>query len=197
VIGCNAEKEISKSFAAEWVSRHHVSETLGFQTRLHILQDNKVRFDRITPATGGQFHHAQEDDLELAATWCRCFDQETREKNVRSIEDAMANIKMHFVQGCLFFWKDQSNGELLSMAAYKTTSPEACRICMVYTPSQCRGKGYASNLVAHLANYLVEQKAMKVCTIATDIKNKTSNAIYQNIGFTPVVDFDEYYFGSP
>jgi predicted GNAT family acetyltransferase len=56
----------------------------------------------------------------------------------------------------------------------------------VYTPKEHRGRGYASAAVAAVSRMLRDQGAR--VTLFTDQANPVSNAIYQRLGYRPVVD---------
>lgn len=64
---------------------------------------------------------------------------------------------------------------------------------LVYTPPELRRRGYASACVAALSQLLLDA-GWKFCCLFTDMSNPTSNHIYQQIGYTPVCDFNEYIF---
>jgi hypothetical protein len=64
----------------------------------------------------------------------------------------------------------------------------------VYTPPEARGRGYASNLVAQVAQAQLDA-GRRFVFLFTDLANPTANRIYQEIGFEPVIDIDEYVFG--
>ena len=63
----------------------------------------------------------------------------------------------------------------------------------VYTPPSLRGRGFASAAVGTLTKQLLEHD-YKVCNLFTDLGNPTSNAIYQHIGYVPVIDYNFYRF---
>jgi hypothetical protein len=63
----------------------------------------------------------------------------------------------------------------------------------VYTPPEFRGRGYASNLVAHLSQELLDE-GRKFCFLFTDLANPVSNSIYQKIGYRPVSDSERWEF---
>jgi uncharacterized protein len=63
----------------------------------------------------------------------------------------------------------------------------------VYTPLSERGHGYATALVADLSRSLLA-RGRKRCFLFTDLDNPTSNAIYQRIGYRPVMDVMEHRF---
>ncbi len=60
------------------------------------------------------------------------------------------------------------------------------RVGPVYTPLSGRGRGWASNAVAAVSRTLQAQGA-RVC-LFTDQANPTSNRIYADLGYRPVVD---------
>lgn len=63
---------------------------------------------------------------------------------------------------------------------------------MMYTPQEARGKGFATDLIAHIADYAVNTLHKRFCAIATDLANPTANGIYAKVGFVPRADFDGY-----
>jgi predicted GNAT family acetyltransferase len=63
----------------------------------------------------------------------------------------------------------------------------------VYSPPEKRGHGYASACTAAVSQMLLDN-GRKFCFLYTDLRNPTSNKIYQQIGYQPVLDFAEYSF---
>lgn len=61
------------------------------------------------------------------------------------------------------------------------------RIGPVYTPTDQRGRGYASAVTAAASAHALAQGAAEVL-LYTDLANPTSNSIYQQIGYRPVED---------
>jgi len=88
----------------------------------------------------------------------------------------------------LFLWHD---GQPVSMAGYNGPTPNGMRISYVYTPSELRGRGYASAATAAVSQTLLDA-GRRFCFLYTDRRNPTSNRIYQRIGYQPVLDGDEY-----
>ena len=72
-------------------------------------------------------------------------------------------------------------------------TPRGICIGPVYTPPDRRGRGYASNLVAEVSQRQIASDR-SFCVLFTDLANPTSNHIYQAIGYTPVVDAEQYLF---
>jgi L-amino acid N-acyltransferase YncA len=54
-------------------------------------------------------------------------------------------------------------------------------------------RGYASSCVAALSQ-LLPDAGWKFCCPFTDLSNPKSNHIYQQIGYTPAGDYNEYVF---
>jgi predicted GNAT family acetyltransferase len=82
------------------------------------------------------------------------------------------------------------------MAAWAGPTPNGVRINMVYTPPQLRGRGYASNAVAGLTRHLLVS-GRKFVFLYTDLDNPTSNKIYRQLGYEPVVEISEVDFSKP
>ena len=70
------------------------------------------------------------------------------------------------------------------------------RVGPVYTPPEERGRGYASNLVAHVSADMLERGAA-ACFLYTDLGNPTSNAIYRRIGYEQVAESSMILFDEP
>ena len=81
----------------------------------------------------------------------------------------------------------------VSIACSTRSTPNGVGINMVYTPPEHRKKGYASACVAALSQKLLD-KGYKFCFLFTDLSNPTSNKIYQDIGYQPVADWNNYSF---
>ena len=82
-------------------------------------------------------------------------------------------------RGDFRIWED---GRPVAYAGCNDSAPDFARIAPVYTLPDCRGRGYATALVAALARELLERGKRKLF-LTTDVANPTSNAIYARIGF--------------
>jgi len=92
--------------------------------------------------------------------------------------------------GDIFLWDD---GRPVSVAARNRPTPHGISVGYVYTPPELRGRGYATSCVAALSQHLLDS-GYEFCTLFTDLANPTSNDIYQQIGYRPICDYDEYVF---
>jgi predicted GNAT family acetyltransferase len=96
-------------------------------------------------------------------------------------------------RGDFRIWEDDGP---VAYAGYNDAAPEFARIAPVYTLPDCRGKGYATSLVAALARELKERGKRKLF-LTTDVANPTSNSIYARIGFRPENDDCGFDFIAP
>ena len=143
------------------------------------------------PTPAGALRVAGREDGELALAWFLAFEAAAAEQAGRpgahgaldafTLEDMRARID----DGIIWFWEDERGGRVhltgATLPAYGVT-----RVGPVYTPTEHRGRGYASAAVAQVSRQYVEQ-GVRVC-LFTDQANPVSNHIYEQIGFRPVVD---------
>ena len=85
-------------------------------------------------------------------------------------------------------WED---GSARSLACLSRETPNGRAIGPVYTPPTARKQGYATTLVADLAQHVLASGKRFAC-LFTDDANPTSNHIYESIGFRVVCRFDAY-----
>jgi predicted GNAT family acetyltransferase len=82
----------------------------------------------------------------------------------------------------------------VSLVGHSEPTTTGIRIGPVYTPPD-RRRGYASNLVAALSRWQLED-GYRACFLFTDLANPTSNKIYTEIGYIRVCDAAEHAFRS-
>ena len=130
--------------------------------------------------------------MDLAAAWFHAFGMEAQPHLAGTAAEARANAERWIAGGGLRLWED---GVVVSMAGASGPTPNGIRVGAVYTPPDKRRRGYASALVAALSQEQLDT-GKKFCFLYTDLANPTSNKIYQDIGYEPVCDIDEYIFES-
>ncbi len=159
---------------------------VGQHTRLHELGE-------LAPPASvpGGLVAATEDDLELAMEWFAAFigdaDEQAGRSRGASAHEAPDRSEMlrRIRTGLLWFWLDGS-GQRVHITGINPPSFGVARVGPVYTPPSQRGRGWASNAVAEVSRRIQAQGA-RVC-LFTDQANPTSNRIYTNLGYRPVVD---------
>ncbi len=139
----------------------------------------------------GTLRPARPDDAELALAWFDEFmraadEQAGREPGSGHDQvETMEGLLRRIEHGRIWFWEDGS-GERVHMTGANAPSYGAARVGPVFTPAGHRGRGYASAAVAEVSQLILDDGA-RPC-LFTDQANPTSNAIYQALGYRPVVD---------
>jgi predicted GNAT family acetyltransferase len=185
IIGPNA---LARRAVDLWTAR--TGQTAFVQMHERIYRLRKVIPPRPAP---GQMRPARPTDLEAVGEWFHAFGVEAQPHLVTTPEDARANAERWIAAGGLRVWEDA--GDAVSMAGTSGPTPNGIRVGAVYTPPARRRRGYASALVAALSQEQLDL-GRKFCFLYTDLANPTSNKIYQDIGYEPVGDVDEYHFGT-
>ncbi len=183
VSGVNGPAPLSQAFAELWSKETgrtaHLMRHMGlYELHAVILPD---------PAPGSM-RLAVPADQDLLAAWTLAFQQEALPQETPT--DSSGIVERSIARQALYVWED---GMPVSMSAKVRPTERGVSVSMVYTPPTQRGKGYASNIVAHLSRRLLDE-GYHYCTLYTDMTNPTSNSIYQKIGYRPVVDFYQYAF---
>lgn len=147
------------------------------------------RLDEVAPIaySEGALRLATMDDLALVSHWIYEFYQVVL--TPVSEDEARGMAEKRIPKREIYIWE---NEQPVSMASSARPTRQGCAVNLVYTPSTFRGKGYASTCVAALSQKLLER--YQFCSLFTDLKNPTSNKIYQQIGYYRVADFMEYRF---
>ena len=142
------------------------------------------------PAPPGRLRAATADDAELSLAWFQGFMAEAAEQAGRPHAPMPDFHDDELIAGKLarqeiWLWEDAA-GEIVHLTAFNPPSFGVARIGPVFTPKEHRGHGYASAVVAAVSGMLRDRGA-DVC-LYTDQENPTSNKIYAEIGYVPVVD---------
>jgi predicted GNAT family acetyltransferase len=143
------------------------------------------------PPAPGRMREAGPDDIPTVIAWLQAFAEEALGE-APHVEDAEAGYRRRVADpdGAWLLWDD---GGSVSLAAYGSPTPTGTRVGPVYTPPECRGRGYATSLVAELTAERL-RSGLDFCFLFTDLANPTSNAIYARIGYEPVADWDQWAF---
>jgi predicted GNAT family acetyltransferase len=152
--------------------------------RLRVFQLEQVVWPR---PVSGIMRICQPEDRELLARFIAGFEANIGEP---SGEDAPVRADRFIADGRMFFWADP---QPVAMAAWAGPTPRGIRVNWVYTAPEFRGRGYASSLVAHLTQKLLDE-GRKYCFLFTDLSNPTSNSIYQKIGYRAIADSERWEF---
>lgn len=164
--------ELSALFQREWVRVVPTSSSKATSQRIYELRE--VRSEVIT--ADGHFRLATEDDVDTLSTW-----------HGEGMRPSLLKLSQ---TGQIGLWELDAP---VSCAAQTRRTPHGGAINLVFTPPPLRRQGYATACVANLCQHLLSS-GWQFCCLHADLANPTSNSIYQKIGFTPVIDFQEYRF---
>ncbi|MFF2010067.1 GNAT family N-acetyltransferase [Streptomyces sp. NPDC058195] len=168
----SADRATAEALAATWPG-HRVEE----EQRLYRLGTLVPP----SPAPPGRARRAAPADRELLVRWHHAFAEEAGTPIVR----AERMVDERTASGGLTVWED--GGAPVSMAGVSARIAGTVRVVAVYTPPECRGRGYAAAVTAEVSRGAVAAGARAVL-LFTDLTNPTSNGVYRRIGFRPVSD---------
>lgn len=165
-----------------------VEELLGLinRTPAHRTHERLYRLDALHEPKGivGAPRPADRSELELAAEWFTAFSSEAH-GGVPDRFDPRDLIAAAIGERRLWLWTDAS-GIAVSMAARQPIAEGVARIGPVYTPPAERARGYGSAVTSAVVRTVLDDHALPV--LYADRANRTSNQIYQAIGFRAVSD---------
>ena len=137
------------------------------------------------PLASGKFEMADDNDVDLLATWAMVFEEEKDPAVRKSKEQVLKITHSKIAAGDVFKWTD--DGNTVCMAGINRRTKNAGIVGLVYTPVEYRRNGYATSHVQKLSEYILQQ-GFKYCGLFTDKANSTSNHIYKKIGYEPITE---------
>ena len=189
LVGVSGAKLDARIFAEAWEAA--TGQPFQLSEKLRIYKLTEVIFPQNVV---GQMRWARESDFDMLVDWYIGFI--TDAGLTLTTPDRSKMIIRRFLDADpkerrLAIW--QVDGVPVSMSGYMGSTPNGMRVGAVYTPPEYRKKGYASACVAHLSQNILNM-GKTFCFLFTDLDNPTSNRIYQDIGYKPISDVDEYRF---
>jgi hypothetical protein len=134
------------------------------------------------PVPGGAARRAAAQDVPLLEGWFADFAEYVGEGGRQDF-----HVPERVADGRVLLWEDEA-GRPVSMIGWSVRVAGQVRVAPVYTPAELRGRGYAGAAVAQASRELQRSGAEPVL-LFTDLANPTSNALYQRIGYRPIVDY--------
>jgi uncharacterized protein len=188
VPGVTAPSASGEAFATRWAERHGVEFERTMAERIYRLE--RVILPQGVP---GAVRLGTTFDRDLLVAWVDAFLGEALER--RSPEESGVLVDRSFRTGTRTWYLWEDGGRPVSVAATSGPTPNGIRVGPVYTPPELRGRGYASAVTA-AASQAELDKGRTFVFLFTDLANATSNKIYQQIGYEPVIDVDQIAFGN-
>jgi uncharacterized protein len=186
VPGVIGPSPLSDLFAQTWTSL--TGEVSHLRTHERLFELTRVTAARPGP---GSLRIATPDETALVVRWIKAFQEEALRTSI-SDEEAASWTRTRIGKGEVYLWV-LPDGAIVSLVGTTRPVSRVISIGPVYTPPELRGQGYASRSVAALSQHLLDSGWQR-CSLFTDLSNPTSNNIYQQVGYRPVHDFNEYDF---
>jgi uncharacterized protein len=184
--GVVGNRPFCTGFASRWTGR------TGQLPRVSVAQGVYELTDVLEPRPcGGAPRRANSGDADLIDAWSEAFLDEALPPELaeRHRQRSRGDVETAGM------WLWEVDGRPTSMSG-STTIPVGARVGPVYTPPAERGRGYASNLVAHASGEALADGA-DACFLYTDLANPTSNKIYTDVGYERVCESDNIMFDDP
>lgn len=182
---------LAQRWAVAWSQITGVGHELGMIQRLYEART----INQPPQVAAGHMRPAEDTDEELLSEWLWAFQQEALPEEASDPDAARLIVSHLLANDDLFVWEvdDTAGRQAVSMAARARPTRHGVAVNLVYTPPNERRRGYASACVASLSRLLLDS-GWAFCTLFTDRTNATANHIYEQIGYVPLADFDEYRF---
>lgn len=175
--GVTITTDLADRFAAAW--RRRTGGTCQVLRRSRLYRLGELAPPRPCPA--GAARVADVRDLPVLAEWTDAFDRETGHDH----GTPPAVVSARVGAGLLTLW--EVDGAPVSFAGVTPTVAGMARVAPVYTPPALRGRGYAAAVTTEVTRAALAGGADAV-VLFTDLANPTSNALYQRLGYRPVLD---------
>lgn len=157
------------------------------------MRDVVLVLDELVDPVGvpGAMRVAEPSELDLLIAWHEQFAVDAKVP----FHDLEGSVRTRLAARSLLWWT--VDDEPVSMAGHtqpvEVPGGAVGRIGPVFTPSEHRGRGYASALTAGVVRLL--QPSCSVVMLFADAENPTSNGVYERIGFRRVDEIVEATLG--
>ncbi len=175
VNGVNGPKDVALAFADEWEHLTHCN--LKIHHNLRIYECTSVADMQFAD---GKAVQATPSDQDLILEWRYAFREDTGV--LGDIDESQTIERIN--AGKYHLWV---TGKPVSMAFRGAETDISEMIGAVYTPPELRNHGYATAVTAAVTQTILDS-GKKYATLYTDLDNPTSNSIYQQIGYRPILD---------
>jgi predicted GNAT family acetyltransferase len=177
--GVRGARSSALAFADAWHGITGRAAKLSTEERLYRLGTLR------TPSgVTGTARLATDDDRGQLVEWVELSFQETFTQRDEAAGEAFVDTANQ-VGDRFMLW--DVDGAPVSVAMLRAPAADVSRIGPVFTPLTHRGHGYGSAVTAAAAD-LAHRSGTPEVVLFADLANPVSNAIYQRIGFEPVLD---------
>jgi uncharacterized protein len=184
--GVGGPREPVGRFAEIWETRTGAKAEISMRMRIYEAEET-----RRPEGVAGLMRPYEERDRALVIAWMDAFVDEAMSEPPPETSQEWLERRLDDPDSGILIW--EVDGEPVSMGGYGGSTPNGGRIGPIYTPPELRRRGYASALTAELTQMLLD-RGRRFCFLFTDLANATSNSIYQQIGYRPVAEVDQWSF---
>jgi GNAT superfamily N-acetyltransferase len=179
--GVNGPPDLSGAFAAAWQELTGAGYAPSRRSRLFALDDLADPW----PMPPGAARLAGPGDMALLRDWLADFAVEIGEAPAAEHgRPAEAHVADRLSYGGLTLW--EAAGRPVSLAGSSRAAAGVTRIGPVFTPADCRGRGYGGAVTAAASRAALT--AGTAAVLFTDLANPVSNALYPRLGYRPLSD---------
>ncbi len=172
---------VSHAFAQMWSALTDTAHHVTVHERIYKLEQVKPPLP-----VSGYLRPATLEDAPLIIDWMGAFEREA----LPHTQTPRAELERRVLKLLApptpraYLWVDE---QPVTLVGHAPPALNSVRIGPVYTPPSARRRGYASAGVAAVSQLLLDA-GYQFCCLYTDLANPTSNKIYMDIGYEPVVD---------
>jgi uncharacterized protein len=177
--GIIGETKLVKPLAEKIANLKNGQIVVQMEQRIYVLTKVKKEASK-----QGMLRLVEKQDYPIIEQWVYEFSHDVGIPFL-SMEEAAQKAQEMFEQKRLYVWEVEGN--IVSMACWARPTKRNITIGYVYTPPEERKKGYASDCVSALSQHLLDS-GYQTTSLYTDLANLTSNKIYMEIGYEPVMD---------
>ena len=185
--GIIGEAKLVKALAREIANLSKRDAKVQMEQRIYVLKQIRKK-----TSSRGSLRLPVNREFSLIEDWVYKFGAEVGFP-FSSKEEAAGKAHEIIKQNRLYIW--EVDGVPVSMACAQRPTKTNITVGFVYTPPEERKKGYASDCVSALTECLL-QSGYRTTSLYTDLANPTSNKIYMEIGYEPVMDSTLIHFTS-
>ena len=179
--------DVAKRFAEIWSRLKGLKSSLAMGQKIYELTE--VKFPK---TIHGEFCAVKENDADIIEKWAIEFAKESLPTtDVRPLEFWKQYALRAVKNQTAYFWLVDGMPAAISHTSRPTKN--GISINAVYTPPRNRKNGYASSVVAHLTQKMLDS-GKRFCVLYTDLANPTSNKIYQKLGYREIAESSLYSF---
>jgi GNAT superfamily N-acetyltransferase len=180
LVGIEGEACTAATFAGHWAEIRRIGARPSLATRWQQL--GQLSLPEGIP---GNLRLAGSTDLALVVEWWRAFFVFIEEP-----EPSVERITRRVDGGEISLW--EVDGVPVSAAACVRAVANVAQIGPVFTPAECRRRGFGAACVGHLSQQLMSEDF--TCVLEADLANPTSNSVYRSLGYVAVWENLRYEF---